>query len=391
MSASHALVPAAAPAAPGGLPLRALGILPLLVAMPLLYWPKVIDGDTQPWLPLAAALAFVAYWPDRRTYRTGEGMLLLGLVLAAIAVFAWRGAEPAPLLRYGVILSAFTFLWFVGLRDQGEHIPRAVRWTIVIWFVIGFYQVIAIRVGLPVEFVGRYIVGRSGVPSLTAEPSFYGSLSVLQIMYLLTQRTSRNFPYIAMAALSVLFSGSALALLMLAFPLARLPTKLKIVGGMSLLLILMLGYDLSRTGFFQRLQAFDLETAGTLLVLQDASTNLRAGHVVFTLWDNLWRELTFQNGVAFQSEYLDFAVRSGIFIPTGSDFILPSAGELLFRSGAVGLFVLAALLRHAWFTAERRYDRLEKMAFIMVCLVSPITLINPFFVFYVQKRYADDR
>lgn len=372
-----------------GFPLRALGILPLLVAMPLMYWPKVVEGDTQPWVPISAALAFIAYWPLRKSYRIAEGMLVLGLALAAIAVFAFRGADVVPLLRYGAILATFALLWFIGLRDQGEQLQRAVRWSIFIWFAIGIYQVTAIRIGLPVSFVGRYIVGRSGVPSLTAEPSFYGSISVIQIMYLVTLRDRRDMPYIAMATLGVLFSGSALAILMLAFPLARLPNRLKLLGGAALMLILTLGYDLSKTGFFQRLSAFDFASAGTLLVLQDPSTNLRVGHVVFTLWDNLWRELTFQNGVSFQLDYLEFSIRTGIFIPNGSDFILPSGGELLFRSGFVGLLLIGALLRHAWYTAEQRYDRLEKVAFVSLCLISPIALINPFFVFYIQQRYAD--
>ncbi len=370
-------------------PLRALGLLPLMIAMPLMYWPKAVEGDTQPWVSLTAALAFVAYWPRRTGYRTSEAMLILGLALAALAVFAVRGADPTALLRYGVILGTFVLLWFIGSRDQGEQLQRAVRWTVVIWFAIGLYQVIAIRIGLPVDFAGRYVAGRGGVPSLTAEPSFYGSISVIQIMYLIILRDQRNVPYIAMATLSVLFSGSALALLMLAFPLARLPNRMKVLGGVALMLILLLGYDLTKTGFFQRLSTFDFASAGSLLVLQDPSTNLRVGHVVFTLWDNLWNELTYQNGLRFQLDYLEFVVRTGIFIPNGSDFILPSGGELLFRSGFIGLLLIAAILRHVWFTAQRRYDRLEKIGFVAVCLISPIALINPFFVLYIQQRYPE--
>jgi hypothetical protein len=224
---------------------------------------------------------------------------------------------------------------------------------------------------------------------LTAEASFNGSISVVQIMYLITNRDRRDLPYICMAALSVLFSGSALALLMLAFPLARLPNRLKLLGGGAMLIVLLSGYHISDSSFFQRLKAFDFQNAGALFVLQDPSTNLRVGHTVFTLWDNLWRELTFQNSVGFQLEYLKFSERSGLFIPNGSDAILPSGGELLFRSGFVGLLLIAALMRHAWFTADLRFDRFEKLVFVAVCLVSPIALINPFFVFYIQKRYAN--
>jgi hypothetical protein len=386
--ARHAPVPGL-PIRRIGFPLRGLGLLPLMAAMSLIYWPKIIESDTQPWVSGAVVLAFLAYWPGRRKYPAAEGVIVLGLALAAIAAFGLRGAETAPLLRYSVILGTFALLWLVGLRDRGELLVRAVRWCIIVWFAVGLYQVIAVRAGLPVTFVGRYVVGRSGVPSLTAEASFYGSISVVQIMYLITNRDRRDLPYICMAALSVLFSGSALALLMLAFPLARLPNRLKLLGGGAMLIVLLSGYHISDSSFFQRLKAFDFQNAGALFVLQDPSTNLRVGHTVFTLWDNLWRELTFQNSVGFQLEYLKFSERSGLFIPNGSDAILPSGGELLFRSGFVGLLLIAALMRHAWFTADLRFDRFEKLVFVAVCLVSPIALINPFFVFYIQKRYAN--
>lgn len=376
-------------ARPIGFPLRGLGLLPLMVAMPLMYWPKIIEGDTQPWVSGAAVLALLAYWPIRRKYQLAESLVVLGLALAAIAAFAWRGAAPAPLLRYCVILSTFALLWLVGLRDRGELLVHAVRWCVVVWFAIGLYQVIAVRVGLPVSFVGRYVVGRSGVPSLTAEASFYGSISVIQIMYLMTNRDRRDIPYMCMAAFSVLFSGSALALLMLAFPLARLPNRLKLLGGGAILVMLLLGYNIGHSSFFQRLKVFDFQNASTQFILQDPSTNLRTGHALFTFWDNIGRELTFQNNIGFQLEYLDFSERSGLFIPNGSDAILPSGGELLFRSGFIGFLLIVTLLRHAWFSALRRTDRLEKITFVVLCLLSPISLINPFFVFYIQKRYAN--
>jgi hypothetical protein len=68
-------------------------------------------------------------------------------------------------------------------REQGEFFPSAVRLTILIWLAVGLYQYISVALGLPIEIAGRFVEGRSGVPSLTPEPSIYGSLSILHMMY----------------------------------------------------------------------------------------------------------------------------------------------------------------------------------------------------------------
>ena len=107
-------------------------------------------------------------------------------------------------------------------REQGEFFPSAVRLTILIWLAVGLYQYISIAQGLPIEIAGRFVEGRSGVPSLTPEPSFYGSLSILHMMYLLSEGQKKNNPYIVCAAASVVLSGSLFALLLLVFPLMKL-------------------------------------------------------------------------------------------------------------------------------------------------------------------------
>lgn len=365
-----------------------LAILPLLIAMPLLYWPRVLENDTQPWVVVGATIAALLFFKPRRD-RSSDALAAVSLLaLGAIVAYALRDPQFAFLLRYAGILLTFILLWHLASRDPGPIIGKVVRLTIGIWFVIGVYQVLAVRTGLPVEFFGRYQPGRSGVPSLTAEPSFYGSISVLLLMYLLTEKSPRNRPYIVIAVLNVLLSGSLLSFLLLGIPLFRMPLGYKIAGGILGVAALFTGINVLQSGFFERVATLQLSGLGLDLLTRDASINLRFGHILFTMIENLPRELLFLNDIDFFLEYNSWAMFTGVYIASNSDFILPTGGELLFRSGAMGLFLIAFVLWTSWRNSGTHYERWEKTLFVAVCFLNPISLMNPFFVFYIHKRYA---
>lgn len=375
-----------APARRGSL----LALVPLLVTMPLIYWPKVVANDTQPWVVIAIAIAFLFYRPPPRIDMRRHLRIMTALVPAAFVAYWMRGPETQYAFRYGAILSAFLMLWHVSSRDPSRVIGMAVKVTVVIWFIVGLSQALGIFFGLPVEVFGRYVPGRSGVSSLTPEPSYYGSLSVLHLMYLLSDRDHKSGPYMVLAVCNVLLSGSLLAFVLLAVPILRLPARYKIVGGSvagALLLIFMVvGVQVSEFFNFERLRVLDQSRAEGELLLSDESTNLRFGHARYTLVDNLLPELAFLNSVDFEDEYNSWSSSSTPFIRNTTDFILPSAGELLFRSGVFGLLVVWFVMRTAYLTGGTSYGKLEKVAFTALCLLNPVSLANPFFIFYVHKR-----
>lgn len=369
-------------------PLASFGLLPLLLAIPLMYWPRIIDGDTQPWSIVGAAIAFALYWPYRRR-ENWAGTAVIGLLAAgAIAAYWLRGPDQDYFLRYSGIMAALVMLWDIAARDPGPVIGRMVRITIVLWFVVGIYQVVAIRLGLPLEMFGRYTAGRGGVPSLTPEPSYYGSISVLLLMYLIAEGKRSDVRYMVLAVLNVLLSGSLLSYLLLLIPMFRLPMGYKIAGSLLALLAIIGGIDFTGSGFFDRIANLDFSSLGTDILTRDGSINLRAGHIWFTIVENLPRELTFSSLASFYLEYNHWALSSGVFIVNGSDSILPIGGELLFRSGLFGLLIIVMVLRKAWTTAGNRYDRWEKLVFIIACFLNPISFANPLFIFYIHKRYA---
>lgn len=369
--------------------LSMFGLLPLLISMPLMFWPKIVEGDTQPWPIAGAAIAFLFYWPYSRR-ANWSGTFVIGLLtFAAIAAYWLRGPDPDYFLRYAGIMGALALLWDIAARGPGAVIGRVVRITIVLWFVVGVYQIVAIRLGLPLDMFGRYIAGRGGVPSLTPESSYYGSISVLLLMYLITDRRPNDKPYIAIAALNVLLSGSLLSLLLLLVPLFRLPLGYKITGVLFAIFALIGGLDFTDSGLFNRIASLDFSSLGTDILLRDASINLRAGHIWFTMVENLPRELTFSSLASYYLEYNHWALSTGTFIVNGSDAILPLGGELLFRSGLFGLLIILFVLREAWKTGQNRYDRWEKLVFVIACFLNPLSFANPFFIFYIHKRYGE--
>ncbi|MDM8011516.1 MAG: hypothetical protein QUV08_11190 [Parasphingorhabdus sp.] len=362
-----------------------LALLPLAVATPLMFWPKVLETDTQPWVVLGALMAFIFYWPARRGNRIDLSLVILSAFAAII--FVLRSPTDELAIRYSVIMVTFFFLWETARRGAAEYLSTTMKATIVIWFGFGLYQIVAIRFGLPVEFMGRYVATYSGVPSITAEPSFYGSLSILQIMYLITEKNKRNIPFYVLAVCSVMMSGSLLSFLLLAFPAARLPGRWKAMGIITIIVIAVLGINIFESGFFNRLRAFDFAEFRFDLLLSDISLNLRAGHIIFTFWSNLGPQLLFMNSGSFMQEYNAWANSSVLFVPTGSEYILPFAGDLLFRSGVFGLALLFFIFRQILQTKGTRYDRLEKLGFVIACLFNPVSFASPFLIFYVHKNY----
>jgi hypothetical protein len=367
-----------------------LSLFPLLLSIPFLYWPRVIESDTQPWVVGGAAIALLTYWPRRADFSKAFPVVMTTLGILAVGAYWLKQPDNDMLLRYAVIVGTFVMLWHVGSRGVHRSVGTMVRFTIVLWFAVGFYQTIALRLGLPVDFFGRYVSGRSGVPSLTVEASYYGSISVLQLMYLFTDRRQHDWVYQGLAAVSVILSGSLLSLLLLIFPFFRLPLTVKLVAGFAAVIVLMLGVDVLELGFFARLQVFDPRALLDSL-LSDYSTNLRTGHIVYTCYAALPRELLFLNGPDFYYEFNQWAFTSRVFVPNDSGFILPAGGELLFRSGSVGLLLLLVIFLTAWRSGTTRFERIEKLLFVMACLVNPVSLSNPVFVLYIHKKYSESQ
>jgi hypothetical protein len=363
-----------------------LALLPLMLFLPFMYWPKFTDFDTQPTIVAAIALAFVFFWPTQERRITHGMVRLVLLILLAIGVYVARGPEVQYAVRYGLILLTFLALWNLGERGAADYIAPFVRATIVIWFVFGLYQTIGVRLGWEMDFAGRFVASYSGVPSITAEPSYYGSLSILQIMILASNHMRRNIPFYVLASMNVIMSGSLLAFLFMLFPLWLLPLRWKVVGGIAVLVVFLLGVQVLESGFFARIEKFQLSGVGADIMRLDISLNLRFGHIWFIFYENLVREMSLVNSIDFFREYNHWASRNPVIYPTSTDFILPSGGELVFRSGPVGLIIMILIILFAGRTTGNRNMRILKMGFVTACLLNPMSLANPFLIFYIHQK-----
>ncbi len=361
-----------------------IGAFPLVLAMPLMFFPKLLEGDTQPWVLMAALLALV-------TFRTSRFLLardgaLLALALFCVPVFALRAQSTGDLVRATYIYLSFAVLWLVCRRESGDIFPAAVKFTIVVWFVVGLYQYVFVALGLPIEISGRYVEGRSGVPSLTSEPATYGTLSLLQIMYLLGQTKGRTTPYLCAAAISIVLSGSLLAFALMIFPILRLPAKVRLPVVAAIVGLIAADFAFSASGVTSRVLAFNQLAGNLAAILLDASLNLRAGHLYFTLYENLTDSLLMRGEIAFMQQYNAFAARSSLFIDTGSNFILPAIGDVIYGTGVVGLALLVLFFRASLAGCSSTRARLQKGLFMLACMVNPISLSNVFLILYAQKK-----
>lgn len=364
-----------------------IGILPLMVSLPLMYFPTVLSGDTQPWVLLGALIALFTF--RTATFLQKKDISLIILSFFSVFVYALRGRFDYLFLRFVYIHVAFVVLWIVAQRERGLFFGYVIRITIVIWFLFGFYEFVSMSLGhglgVPPFLAGRFGSGQRGVPSLTAEPSFYGSMSMLQIMYLLSEGKRENKLYIACAAASVILSGSLLSLALFFFPFMKLPMRFRIAALLSLPLLVVLVGLLGAEGLSARLSQLNVHGSFADL-LSDPSLNLRIGHLYFTLVHHFWSSIFLTSHVNFMADYNDFAANSGLFIPTGSDFCLSSAGEMVYSSGIVGLSLIFAFLSRVQKQTVPRSQRFAKVLFIAACMLNPITLANPFLIFYAAQR-----
>ena len=361
-----------------------IGIIPLLLSFPFMFFPKVLAGDTQPWVLLCALAALFTFRRDQFVARSDIWILMIAM--ACIAVYVSRSESLADSVRAVYTQVAFVVFWLVASRERGEYFVGAIKLTIVVWLAIGIYQYFALLLGLPVEFVGRYVAGRSGIPSLTSEPSMYGSLSVVQMMYLLShRRADRHGFYVACAATSVVLSGSLLALLLLSLVFLRLNRRLRVAISLAVPSLVIVDYAFTSAGLTSRLSDIFSQDAGVIGVFLDASLNLRIGHVYFTLVDNLWESLFLMEPLSFMAQYNAFASTSGVFIDTGSNFILPAAGELVYGSGVFGLLLLVLVFMRAQAGVGTLTRKLEKLAFISACMLNPISISNIYLIVYARQ------
>jgi len=361
-----------------------IGIFPLLMTVPFMYYPRVIDGDTQPWILLAAVLAFFTFRTDRFLDRRDSFIILL--IFSSILLYIFRSSSDFGILRNTYTYLIFFIFWTLCRRENGEYFSFAIKATVIIWFLVGVYQFVSIKIGYPIDFPGRYVVGRGGVPSLTAEPSFYGSLSVIQLMYLICEKKRSNNLFIICAIASVGMSGSLLAMILIIFPVLMLPPTIRAWMFISIMILVTMEYMTGSFGIASRMDAVTSRGIDLSSLLLDASLNLRAGHLYFTMYENLPAELFFYNPINFMYQYNLFASQSGLFMETGSNYVLSGMGEMIYGTGILAIILLVLFLKRVMRTYSGSMNKIIKVIFILLCMMNPISLANIFLVSYALKK-----
>lgn len=353
-----------------------------LLALPLSFFPKLIDGDTQPW-PLLATFLLLLVNKEAQKLRSAD-MLVIAIAFAGIITYLARSGFTEDFFRFSYKLVSFSLLFVCCSALPSSLVARAMRWVITIWFLVGLLQTIAVALDVNIYMPGRFVEGRSGVPSLTPEPSLYGLLSSLALIYLLYENQQVKFRYIIMAVGNVFLSGSILAILSMGFLVFFI--RLRILIMLAFLAPLMLWAVASNweLAFLNRF-VFLFETGADLVVLiSDYSINLRIGHVVYTLWTVLLESLFFQTPISFESSYNNWAASNNIFFPTGSEFILTGSGDLIYRGGVFGAILLFMTFVQAACLTPRK--RILKVLIIFTLLLTQLGVSSAFLMLFASQR-----
>lgn len=369
---------------------RDVGIFPLLLMIPFMYMPKVVNGDTQPWIVSTALIAFL-------TFRTNDFFFkrdvpLVALSLLCVAAYWMRTDDNFLLMRTCYIHISFIMLWLTCRRADDALFTATIKYTIILWFAVGIYEFVnratGHGLGMPELFTGRFGTGNGGIPSLTAEPSFYGSLSAVQMMYLLSESRKSNRIYIALAAISVVVSGSLLAMTLLVFPLMKLPLRLRIMAFLGIPAMVFVNFMISSAGLLARVSFLQVAQSGGLAekALLDPSLNIRVGNIYFTLYAHFVDSITLSTPIRYLWEYSNFAKNGGIWWDPLTEYTIPFAGELIYGSGIFGLLLIFGIILAACARASTAWGKLEKTIFIAACLLNPIAISNPLLIIYAQKK-----
>ena len=402
-------------------------LIPLFIAVPFTFFPRIIDGDSQPWVLIGAFIAFAFLIYKEKI--TKDELIMGGLVFISILTMFFREGINFYFFRFGFILSSFYLLWVVLRRIDAIFVGMVFRITIIIWVFFGLYQTLSINSFLPVIETGRFGLTETGVPSFTAEPSFFGGFLTLMMLYLAFETPNKyDLYFYFIAAFGLFLSGSLLAFLSILFVIYFVPWKVKFTILAAFLTQLIIAHIADFNGVENRLnrpdskiENFEIQeknlieeefefsesseenfsnntkilklkiTSNIILltekILQDKSINLRFGHVYYVFIHNIINEISFKNDINFQTEYNHYTQSNSLFIePTGSRYILPTAGEIVFHAGLFGLILIISLLVQAWKNCNGLHQKLFKLASLGFFLISPYSIASFFMVAYITQK-----
>lgn len=350
-------------------------------SLPFTFYPRVLDGDTQPWALLATLLLFTLSHTAQR-FRNRD-LIITAAVIGGVLMFFSRAGIDEETLRFTYKMLAFLFLWLVVPTLPSNLVSQGLKTVIVIWFFAGLLQVLIVELGITSEFSGRFVYGRSGVPSLTPEPSLFGMLSLLAYFILLSGRKETSWIYGVLVIGNVIMSGSILAILLTTLIFFMINWRLRILA--IVLVIPTAVYVLSTSEFsaLNRFQTFLESELSWRLLLLDNSFNLRAGHYIYTMWVSLPDALLMKTSPNFMTSYNTWATQTQYFNITESNFILTGLGRVIYRGGPFGIFILFMLLLRAWQSTNDR--KLIKLAVLIFLLTAQLDISNAFIILYALQ------
>lgn len=322
--------------------------------------------------------------------------LYLGLVfLFSIFLLILSGFNFTALRSFFNYLSLFfiSYISFKVLKSENINFEKCLRYSILIWFIIGFIQVLYRKTFLNFLVSSARTTENRGVIGFAPEPTFYGMVCVFFILFLSHGNDKNKGIYIFISIFCILFfAKSSLAIvflfiLMLFYLILYFNYKYLIYSIISLLVfpLLILKY-LNDTRIAFLFNKF-IENPKRI-VLTDASINDRIFHIFFSLKgfiDHYLLPAGFNSWKSYASneivKYSNYVILEWFSL---GGRIMSGLGSVLFELGIFGLLIPISVLRLLFYLYKNSINHFIFYSLsIIAIMLSAIPIGFSFFGFYI--------
>ena len=311
---------------------------------------QIIDSGIQPNALLMAMFLTIVWIP----YKIPKGLIFFFFILVVATLVLLLGPKNVLNLRNYLgyfSLAVITYATFCYLRKNGKYPHQFMTIAVGIWTFFGVVQT------LYTKTFGAFLLAKvkstegRGVFSLSAEPTFYGIISVvIGLIIIVSDHPKKNYLLAALVFGIVFLAQSAMTILFLILLLGfyfLIFVSPKIVFYSILILSLLVGAfflninnpQLTDARFVRMIR--QLNNNGIEWVFKyDQSVNERAGHIYFS-FKGFFDAKGTPNGFASFKDYLNEEVpKQDIFIHLSDDGkIMSTYGAAVYELGVFGLLV----------------------------------------------------
>ncbi len=344
-----------------------------------------IPTDTQPYAFILSLVIILLFSNFKIPAPLQYYLFLIAIVLV---VGLYSGINFTFLRSFVGYLSFFTFSWASYILFKRVNLSKHIFTTIVIiWFIFGFVQLfIYPNFGASI-ISGFRTTSERGVISLAPEPSYYGIICLVFLIFNVLLFKSRII-YVLSVIQIVLFAQSfmtiAYLLILIYFYFLSRVNLIKKVGYVLLpivayLIVSTIFSSISINSSSRSLKLFSYFIESPFQIFKiDASANDRLANIYFSLKGTI-DNFFIPNGFSNWTPYVNQEIKtSNFFWWVSSGRIMSTYGSVLFELGIFGL-TIPIIINYLIYINRERLESLATFLFLFlnIFFLSAIPLAYP--------------